>query len=86
MIRSGGRVSYAAQEELRAPLGRIREALGEQRTSVQVVEPKSFRSRRTIALPAIGVTALRAHAVRQLEEGWLRGVVGAIRASCSAAG
>jgi integrase len=34
---------------------------------VQVVEPKSARSRRTIALPSVAVAALRAHRVRQLE-------------------
>lgn len=32
------------------------------------VEPKTARSRRTIPLPAIAVTALRAHHARQLEE------------------
>ncbi|MGE3843794.1 MAG: site-specific integrase, partial [Vicinamibacterales bacterium] len=33
-----------------------------------LVEPKSARSRRTVALPDVAVTALRAHRVRQLEE------------------
>ena len=37
------------------------------KTSVQVTEQKSVRSRRTIALPGVVVTALRSHRVRQLE-------------------
>ena len=37
------------------------------KTSLHLVEPKSTRSRRTIALPAVAVTALRSHRVRQLE-------------------
>ncbi len=34
----------------------------------QLVEPKTARSRRTIVMPQVTVTALRAHRVRQLEE------------------
>jgi integrase len=34
----------------------------------ELVEPKSARSRRTIAMPAIVTTALRAHRTRQLQE------------------
>jgi integrase len=34
---------------------------------LHLVEPKSSRSRRTIALPSVAVKALRAHRVRQLE-------------------
>ncbi len=45
----------------------VRAALQPLKTTVQVTEPKSARSRRTIALPAVAVTALRAHRVRQLE-------------------
>jgi integrase len=37
------------------------------KTSVHITEPKSARSRRTIALPAVAVAALRTHRVRQLE-------------------
>lgn len=37
------------------------------KTSLQLVEPKSARSRRTIALPSMAVKALRAQRVRQLE-------------------
>jgi integrase len=43
---------------LRTELKRVREALKGVKTAVQVVEPKSSRSRRTIALPAIVVKAL----------------------------
>jgi integrase len=35
---------------------------------LQLVEPKSAKSRRTIALPALSVSALRLHRARQLEE------------------
>ena len=48
-------------------LGRVRAALHAIKTSLQVVELKSTRSRRTIALPAVAVAALRTHRVRQLE-------------------
>ena len=52
---------------LRTELGTIRERLRPMKTSLQLVEPKSARRRRTIALPAVSVAALRAHRVRQLE-------------------
>ena len=45
----------------------VRAALAKVKTSVQITELKSARSRRTIALPAVVVAALRAHRVRQLE-------------------
>jgi integrase len=45
----------------------VRAALTKVKTSVQITELKSARSRRTIVLPAVVVTALRAHRVRQLE-------------------
>ena len=54
----------------------VRKALAEVKTSVQVVELKSARSKRTIALPATAVRALTRHRVRQLEarlaagQGW----------------
>jgi integrase len=59
--------SQEGRAELTKQLQRVREALGLLKTAVQVVEPKSSRSRRTIALPTVAVTALRAHRVRQLE-------------------
>lgn len=56
-----------ARRDLRAELVKVRKQLLELKTSVQLVEPKSTRSRRTIALPAVAVSALRAHRVRQLK-------------------
>jgi integrase len=57
--------------ETRARLTRelqeIRAAFAKVKTSVQVTELKSGRSRRTIALPAVAITALRSHRTRQLE-------------------
>jgi integrase len=43
------------------------------KTALRLVEPKTKRSRRTIALPNIVVKALRAHRVRQLQERLLAG-------------
>lgn len=42
---------------------------------LKLVEPKSAKSRRTIAMPAISVNALRAHRARQLEERLVAGSV-----------
>jgi integrase len=53
--------------DLARRLAEVRQAIAKVKTSVQVAEPKSARSHRTIALPAIAVVALRAHRVRQLE-------------------
>src|SRR5262249_51746505 len=57
----------ALRVELVLELKKVRAALAQVKTTVQVTEPKSSRSRRTIALPAVAVSALRAHRVRQLE-------------------
>ena len=46
----------------------VRVALQRVAWSWQLVEPKSERSRRSIALPDVAVSALREHRVRQLEE------------------
>lgn len=46
----------------------VRYALQRIGGKLQLVEPKTAKSRRTLALPAFAVTALRAHKVRQLEE------------------
>ena len=46
----------------------IQAALQYSNGAFHFVEPKSARSRRTIALPAIAVTALRRHRARQLQE------------------
>jgi hypothetical protein len=45
----------------------VRKALAAVKTSVQFTEPKSTRSRRTIALPAVAIRALKARRVRQLQ-------------------
>jgi integrase len=52
---------------LSARLTANRKALSEVKTSVQVTEPKSARSRRAIALPTVVIAALKSHRVRQLE-------------------
>jgi integrase len=46
----------------------VRHALQRIEGRMQLVEPKTDKSKRTIALPAVAVTALRAHRTRQLEE------------------
>lgn len=60
-----------AAAELRArlitELHVVRAALAKVKTSIHVVELKSARSRRTIALPGVVITALRSHRVHQLE-------------------
>ena len=55
------------QEVVRKQLAENRAHLRAFKTFVQLVEPKSGRSKRTIALPKVTVTALRGHRVRQLE-------------------
>lgn len=64
---SDGQMPPEARAGLLAKLGEVRKGLAAVKTSVQVVEPKSSRSRRTIALPATAVRALNRHRVRQLE-------------------
>jgi integrase len=57
-------------------LDAVRRRLRGIKTTLQLVEPKSARSRRTVMLPAVAVAALRTHRRRQLEarlaagEGW----------------
>ena len=46
----------------------VRHSLQRIDKKLQLVEPKSARSRRTLALPSVLQTALRAHRARQLEE------------------
>jgi len=52
---------------------RVRYALQRDKGAVQLVEPKSDRSRRTLAIPAVVTRALRAHRVQQLQERLLAG-------------
>jgi integrase len=47
---------------------RVRNSLQRLGPGWELVEPKSARSRRTMAMPAIVTAALRAHRIRQLEE------------------
>jgi integrase len=52
---------------------RVRVALQRIAGKLQLVEPKTRQSRRTIPLPQVAVNALRAHRVSQLEERLLAG-------------
>ena len=54
-------------DRLRAAFRNIRGRLAVIKTSLNIVEPKSARSRRTIALPAVTVAALRRHRRQQLK-------------------
>jgi integrase len=58
---SDARARFA--QELQA----VRTAFRAVKTSVQITDLKSARSRRTIALPTFAITALRSHRTRQLE-------------------
>lgn len=51
----------------------IRKSLQRVDGELQLVEPKTAKSRRTVALPDVAVSALRAHRVRQIEERLLAG-------------
>jgi integrase len=57
-----------ARRELRQELEALRSSWREVRTTLHTAEPKSSRSRRTIRMPAIVATALKAHRLRQLED------------------
>jgi integrase len=63
----GEDVSDEHRNVLRRELASVIEKLRAIKTSLQIVELKSARSRRSIALPAVAATALRTHRVRQLE-------------------
>lgn len=63
--KAAGTAETAA--ELRCELSKVRMRLSEVKTSIHAVEPKSARSRRTIAMPEAVVKALGRHRVRQLE-------------------
>jgi integrase len=54
--------------DLRAGTLTVRHALQKVEKKPTLVEPKTRRSRRTLALPDFAVTALRSHKARQLEE------------------
>lgn len=55
-------------EAVGSELTRVRKGLKEVGTTLQFVEPKSDRSRRTITMPTIALQALKAHRARQREE------------------
>jgi len=65
--------SRAEVRRLSAALADTQRQLKAAKTSLQVAEPKSKRSRRTITLPALAVAALRSHRTRQLEERLIAG-------------
>ncbi len=62
-----------ADVDLDAGTLRVRHALQRIDGTLQLVEPKTKRSKRTIPMPPSVVTALRAHRVRQLEERLIAG-------------
>jgi len=64
---SKGTESAETRAGMMAALQRVRASFAEVKTAVQVTELKSARSRRTVALPGVAVSALRSHRVRQLE-------------------
>jgi integrase len=66
----------AERRTIRQAIAELRSKVRAVKTSAQLVEPKSARSRRMIALPAVTIAALKAHRKRQLEsrlaagDGW----------------
>ena len=59
--------------DLEAGVLHVRQALQRLRGEIAFVEPKSKRSRRSVALPEVVTAALKAHRVRQLEERMVAG-------------
>jgi integrase len=57
----------ATRVRLATELQTVRAAFAAVKTSIQITNLKSMRSRRTIALPAVAIMALRSHRTRQLE-------------------
>jgi integrase len=51
----------------------VRQSLQRIGSAFEFVEPKTVRSRHTLALPSVAAAALRAHRTRQLEEGLAAG-------------
>jgi integrase len=56
------------RRELRAELEKLRKEWRPVRSQLRVTEPRSVRSRRTVRLPGVVLTPLKAHRTRQLEE------------------
>ena len=61
-------VRGAERRTLRKELEALRVEWRKVRTTLRTAEPTSARSRRTIRMPAVVVSALKAHRTRQLEE------------------
>jgi integrase len=61
------RADAETRARLTHELQTVRAAAVKVKTSIQITDLKSARSRRTIALPAVAIEALRSHRVRQLE-------------------
>ena len=59
--------------ELEAGVLHVRQALQRRKGGIFFVKPKSKRSRRSVAMPAVLTAALKAHRVRQLEERMVAG-------------
>lgn len=62
-----------AHSALKLEIGKVRTSLAAVKTTIQFLEPKSARSRRTIALPSTVIKALTRQRVRQLEARLLAG-------------
>jgi len=68
-LRQGEALGLRWQDvDLEAGTLRVSHSLQRFGKAFQLVEPKTARSRRTLALPAIAAAALRAHRTKQLEE------------------
>ncbi len=69
-LRQGEALGLRWQEDVDLDEGviHVRQALQRLKGGIAFVEPKSHRSRRSVALPAVVGTALKTHRVRQLEE------------------
>jgi integrase len=58
----------AERRQLRAELEKLRKQWRPVRSTLRITEPKSPRSRRTVRVPSVVLTALKSHRTRQLEE------------------
>jgi len=73
-LRQGEALGLRWQDvDLDAGSLRVRHSLQRIEGRLQLVEPKTERSRRTVSLPGVVVSALREHRVRQLQERLLAG-------------
>lgn len=63
-----------SRRELRAQLEALHAEWRKVRTTLRTAEPKSVRSRRTVRMPSVVVSALRSHRTRQLEDRMAAGI------------